>query len=115
MEDEAKQASSSTQEINQLCARPATVTLPPVHRHMCTQHLEMIRYPGNRGALLIEPRLITLEEAAQRGGGWEEEEGEEMKGNKVSVRLRRHSGEQAQTTRALLYSASTQDKGKRRK
>lgn len=35
-----------------------------------------------------------------------------MKGNKVSVRLRGHSGEQAQTTRALLYSASTQEKGK---
>lgn len=38
-----------------------------------------------------------------------------MKGNKVSVRLRGHSGEQAQTTRALLYSASPQEKGKRRK
>lgn len=35
-----------------------------------------------------------------------------MKGNEVSVRLRGHSGEQAQTTRALLYSASTQEKGK---
>lgn len=35
-----------------------------------------------------------------------------MKENKVSVRLRGHSGEQAQTTRALLYSSSTQDKGK---
>ncbi len=35
-----------------------------------------------------------------------------MKGKKVSVRLRGHSGEQAQTTSALLYSASTQEKGK---
>lgn len=35
-----------------------------------------------------------------------------MKGNKVSVRLRGHSGEQAQTTRALLYSVSTPEKGK---
>lgn len=36
-----------------------------------------------------------------------------MKGNEVSVRLREHSGEQVQTTSASLYSASTQQKGKR--
>lgn len=54
-------SSSSTQSMNQLCA-----SLPPEHRHMCTQHLEMIRHPENREALLIEPGLITQEEAAQR-------------------------------------------------
>lgn len=100
-------SSSSTRSRNQLCA-----SLPPEHRHICTQHLEMIRHPEKREALLIEPWLITQEEAAQRR---RRRARGEMKGNKVSVSLRRHSGEQAQTTSALLYSASTQDKGKKEK
>lgn len=33
-----------------------------------------------------------------------------MKGNKVSVRLSRHSGEQAQTASTLLYSDSTHER-----
>lgn len=59
--------------------------------HMCKQHLGTI-YHLSRGALPIEPMLIW-------GGG--------VKGREVSIRLRGHSEEQAQTTGALLCSAST--------
>ncbi|TNN84084.1 hypothetical protein EYF80_005690 [Liparis tanakae] len=68
----------------------------------CVHANKVVLKPQKRGAL-----------ANHSGGSCskeEEEEGEEMKGNKVSVRLSRHSGEQAQTTSVLLYSASTQEK-----
>lgn len=84
----------------------ASASLPPERRHMCTQHLRMIRHPLQRSTSYW---ALTNHSGGSCSG---EEEGEEMKGNEVSVRLRGHSGEQAQTTRALLYSASTQEKGK---
>lgn len=38
-----------------------------------------------------------------------------MKGNTVSVRLSRHSGEQAQTASTLLYSDSTHERERERR
>lgn len=72
--------------------------------HKCAQHLRTIHHLS-REALPIEPSLISLGGAFLRRWG-------EMKGQEVSIRLRGHSDEQAQTAGALLCSASTWKNGK---
>lgn len=90
-----RQCSRLKQVVPTLVKHSHTVIMP-AHVHT-TPSNDVIPY---RGAL-----------ANHSGGSCsKEEEGEEMKGNKVSVRLNRHSREQAQTTSVLLYSASTQEK-----
>lgn len=74
--------------------------------HKWLQHLSTTHHLS-REAFPIEPSLISLGAASLRRWG-------EMKGHEVSIRLRGHSDEQAQTAGALLCSASTWNNGKKK-